>query len=254
MLSIITVTFNSEKTVRKTIESVLNQSISHFEYILIDGDSKDATIEIIKSYEAVFKKRNIQYTWISEKDSGIYNAFNKGVKLAKGNWVSFLGSDDCYTEDALEAYLKVILAANDNVDLVYSNVDVIDNEENIINKINGSWSWSKFKRYMNIAHVGAFHNKNYFSKYGFFNESYRIAGDYEMLLRAKDNLKSIKIEKVTAKMADGGVSNNHISLAFKETFKAKNKTAGIGVILCFLDYNIALFKYYFKKIRCEIIR
>lgn len=254
MLSIITVTFNSERTLKTTIESVLNQSISGFEYILIDGSSSDTTIEIIKSYEVAFKKRNINYTWISEKDTGIYDAFNKGIRLAKGDWISFLGSDDCYRTNALNIYSNVILKTEKKVDLYYSNVDVINKNGEVINTINGIWGWSKFRRFMNIAHVGAFHNKEYFSNYGFFNTSYKIAGDYELLLRAKNKLSTFKIEETTAKMANEGASNHQISLVFKETLKAKNETADVGFLLCKVDYFIAFFKFKTKQILNAIIR
>ena len=254
MLSIITVTFNSERTLKTTIESVLNQSTSGFEYILIDGSSSDTTIEIIKSYEVAFKKRNINYTWISEKDSGIYDAFNKGIRLAKGDWISFLGSDDYYRTNALNIYSNVILKTEKKVDLYYSNVDVINKNGEVINAINGIWGWSKFRRFMNIAHVGAFHNKEYFSNYGLFDTSYKIAGDYELLLRAKNKLSTFKIEETTAKMANEGASNNQISLVFKETLKAKNETADVGFLLCKVDYFIAFFKFKTKQILNAIIR
>ena len=87
--SIITVSYNSEKTIKETIVSVLNQTETNFEYILIDGKSTDKTVEIIKSFENKFKEKEIAYQWISEKDTGIYNAFNKGIKLSKGTWISF---------------------------------------------------------------------------------------------------------------------------------------------------------------------
>lgn len=107
-VSIITVCFNSEKSIKETISSVLNQTKSNFEYIIIDGKSTDKTIEIIQSFENQFKLKGISYQWISEKDTGIYNAFNKGIKLAQGNWISFLGSDDLYMKNALNVYLRHI--------------------------------------------------------------------------------------------------------------------------------------------------
>ena len=100
--TIITATFNSEKTIDRTINSLLNQTILNFEYIVVDGKSSDNTVKILKSYEEKFKIRNIGYKWISEKDSGIYEAWNKGLMFAKGDWISFLGSDDYYVENALE--------------------------------------------------------------------------------------------------------------------------------------------------------
>jgi glycosyltransferase involved in cell wall biosynthesis len=254
LFSIITVCYNSEKTIERTIRSVLNQTSSNFEYIIVDGNSTDKTLEIIELYKEKFTEKAITYNWISEPDRGIYNAFNKGVKLSNGNWVSFLGSDDYYIDDALELYSKTILSLKNNVDFVYSNVNILNNHDKIINKVNGIWSWTKFKRYMNIAHVGAFHNKEYFNKYGYFNEAYKIAGDYELLLRAKSILKTVKIEQVTVKMADGGVSNKYVNLAFKETLTAKNKTGKVSFLVCLLDYSIAMLKFQTKKIFHAFIR
>jgi len=94
LVSIVTVCYNSEKTIRDTIESVLNQTYRNIEYILVDGASKDSTVDIIKSYEEKFREKGISYKWISEPDTGIYNAMNKGIDMASGEWCYFLGSDD----------------------------------------------------------------------------------------------------------------------------------------------------------------
>lgn len=254
LLSVVTVCYNSERTIEATIKSILNQTYINFEYIIVDGNSSDNTVKLITSFEDKFKEKGISFSWISEKDTGIYNAFNKGINLSKTDWVSFLGADDCYTIDALEIYSNVILNINSNVDFVFSNVEVINQKGEVIKKINNKWYWSKFKRYMDIAHVGAFHYKKYFLKHGFFNESFKISGDYELLLRAKSNLKTIKIEETTAKMSNGGVSNNQVILAFNETFKAKYTTANIGVFTCLLDYIIAIIKIYSKNVLGAIIR
>jgi glycosyltransferase involved in cell wall biosynthesis len=249
MLSIITVTFNSERTLKTTIESVLNQSISGFEYILIDGSSSDTTIEIIKSYEVAFKKRNINYTWISEKDGGIYDAFNKGIRLAKGDWISFLGSDDYYLEDALELYNKQIEKQSIDLDFIHSIVKVENNKV-----IRDKWQWKHFRKAMNIAHVGAFHNKNYFKKYGLYDTRYKIAGDYELLLRANNNLKTHYFAEVTAIMADGGISNSQIKNVYLETTKAKIESGKINYFIAKLYYFKWMFKYRVKTILNAVIR
>lgn len=250
LISIITVSFNSEETISQTIESVLNQTDTNIEYIIVDGGSTDKTFKIINSYKNDFSLKGINYKFISEPDTGIYNAFNKGLKMATGNWVSFLGSDDFYVLNAIETYNK---AFSKNVDLIYSNVDVI-NQKKTIKKINGIWSWKIFKRYMNIAHVGAFHNIDFFKKYGFFDESYKIAGDYELLLRAKGNLRTFKIEKTTAKMLDGGASNSNVIKVLKETKRAKINTGNASIILCYFDFIVALVKFYLKKNVYAVIR
>ena len=96
MVSIITVSYNSRQTIEKTIESVLNQTYDDIEYIIIDGNSSDQTVNIIKSYEDSFIKKGYSYRWISENDDGIASAWNKGLKMAKGDIIALLNSDDWY--------------------------------------------------------------------------------------------------------------------------------------------------------------
>jgi len=248
--TIITASFNSEKTIEKTINSILSQTYSNFEYLIIDGFSSDKTIEIIKTKEVEFKLRNIPFKWISEKDEGIYEAWNKGLKLATGEWVSFIGSDDYYLDNAVELYNNLIDNTNKTYDWIYSNVEFVtnDNSSRILNSV---WEWKNFRRNINItpAHVGSFHNKKYFKKHGVFDTSYKIAGDYELLLRAGSELKTIKIDEITAVMHANGISNNMIKKVFKETFRAKRETGKVGYSLCSLDYLISFVKYGFKSIK-----
>ena len=249
LFSIITVTFNSDKTLKRTINSLLNQSISNFEYIIIDGNSTDTTIEIIESYEQIFKNRNISFTWLSEDDAGIYDAFNKGIRLSKGDWISFLGSDDFYMEDALELYLKEIDGQSSDLDFVHSVVKLGERKV-----INDRWEWRYFKNEMNIAHVGAFHNKDYFKKYGLYDTNYKIAGDYELLLRAKENLKTHWFNNVTAIMADGGISNSQMKNVFSEATQAKIESGKTNYVISKLNYFKWMFKFRIKCILNEIIR
>lgn len=254
MLTIITASYNSEKTIRRTIESLLNQTNTQFEYIIVDGNSTDATVNIIQEFEEAFKSKRIVYKWISEPDKGIYDAWNKGLKMATGNWISFLGSDDYYLANALEIYIKAInRQEKDSMDFVYSEVKVVSGDKTL-KTIRGNWSWSIFKRRMNIAHVGAFHSANYFKNYGLFDTSYKIAGDYEMLLRAGRVLKTLKVNEITAIMGADGVSNSNISKVLRETLRAKHETAGVNYIVCIIDYIWAMLKFKIKKILNEISR
>ena len=246
LFTIITATYNSVKTLEATMKSVLNQKITNFEYIIVDGKSTDNTLSIIKKYEQIFKNKGVLFKWISEKDTGIYNAWNKGLKLATGKWISFLGSDDVYLDNALKKYAN---AANNNpnADFIHSKVRLV-NQGKIKYIVSDKWIWKNFKRYMKIAHVGSFHNKKYFKKYGIFNENYKIAGDYEMLLRAKNTLKTIFIDYFTAEMGDGGISNNNVILVFKEVKRAKIETAKVSKFSAFFDFYFSLFKYYVSSI------
>lgn len=246
LLSIITATYNSEKTLDATIKSILGQNHTDFEYIIIDGKSEDDTLNIIKKYEPLFKEKNICYKWISEKDSGIYNAWNKGLKLVSGSWIAFLGSDDIYLDNALEKYANTILK-NKNIDLIHSKVKILKGAS-FIRKINKKWSWNQFKKNMNIAHAGAFHNINYFKKHGIYNENYIIAGDYELLLRAKDKLEVIYIDEFTVIMQEGGISSKMFLKSFREAERAKLNTAGISLINVKRDTLNILFRYFGGKI------
>ncbi|WP_303316564.1 glycosyltransferase family 2 protein [Flavivirga abyssicola] len=253
-LSIITASYNSSKSIKETINSVLHQTINDFEYIIIDGKSGDNTVEIIRSYEKEFKARGIDYKWISESDNGIYDAWNKGLLIAKGDWISFLGSDDSYCKDAIQTYSEEISNNElDSFDLIYSNVKVMDGDKHL-KTIKGVWSWSIFKRHMNIAHVGAFHNKAFFIEQGIFNQCYKICGDYELLLRAKDKLKTKKIDKITCVMSYGGVSNSNVKCVFKEALKAKHDTGGLSKIICIYDYYTDFVKYYIRRLWYAINR
>ena len=241
LISIITVVYNGERFLEETIQSVVNQSYDNVEYIIIDGGSTDGTIDIIKRYED-----RIDY-WSSESDNGIYDAWNKGLSLATGDWIGFLGDDDIYHENAISDYIDLLLR---EVDLEYisSKVELVDNNLNIINTIGIKWKWKDFKHYMSVAHVGSLHSRNLYNKYGLYNTVYKVAGDYEMLLRPKEGLKCAYLNKITASMRDGGISNKMIHVAFLETLKIKHNIAKVGLIVCIYDYLISYIKFYIKKL------
>lgn len=248
-LSVIIATFNSEKTLRRTLDSLLGQQFVNFECLVIDGNSNDKTIRIVEDYESKFTAKDIAFKYISEPDNGIYDAWNKGLKMAKGEWISFLGSDDIYLANALISYQGVIdTFSEDNMPhLLYSDVDYVKGDVKIMT-INGVWSWKKFQRFMCIAHVGSFHNRKYFNEFGNFDATYKICGDYELLLRAKEKLKTFKIEKTTVHMEAGGVSNNLVDKAFKETYKAKTTSGGLSKGVAKIDYYIAHAKHWIKTV------
>lgn len=246
LVSIITASYNSQQTIKDTLQSVLDQSYDPIEYIVVDGGSTDNTVSIIKTFEDKFADRNVSFKWLSEPDKGIYDAWNKGVDMATGKWLSFLGSDDIFLPTAIASYVHV-LDTHENIDFVSSKVEVHDGHK-VIKTISGEWSWKTFRRYMSVPHVGAFHASAYFKKYGLFDTSYRIAGDYELLLRAKDQLNAHHLNEVTVRMGVGGVSNQQIRSTLLETKKAKVHTAGMSPALAHFDFMVALAKANLKKL------
>lgn len=236
VVTIVTVVFNGEKHLEKTIKSVIGQTYKNIEYIIIDGGSTDGTLDIIRKYE-----NTIDY-WVSEQDAGIYDAWNKGVSLSTGEWIAFLGADDKYMENAIMEYINYLNALESvNPEFISSKVNIISNGKKL-RVIGEKWTWNVFKKYMNTAHVGSLHNRSLFTKYGLFDKEYGICGDYELLLRPRKNLRAEFVNSVTANMELGGISNQNKQV-FKETLKAKVVTGGRNKILCQIDMYLAIAKW-----------
>jgi glycosyltransferase involved in cell wall biosynthesis len=207
-ISLITVSYQSVATIRKTIESVISQKFDNIEYIVIDGNSCDGTIDLIRSFGI-----NI-HRFISEPDKGIYNAMNKGIKLATGDVVGILNSDDFFVNDmVIEKVSETFL--NSDIDVLYADVQFVD--PNNINKVVRYYSSkrfkpSKFKYGFMPAHPSFYARRELFEKIGYYKENYQIASDYELLIRFlyKHKLKSKYIEMPFVSMRTGGISNKSL--------------------------------------------
>jgi glycosyltransferase involved in cell wall biosynthesis len=232
--SIITAVFNGARTVQAAIDSLARQTFRDFEYIVLDGASTDGTVRILEENSSRI------HCWISEPDSGVYNAWNKGLDRARGQWIAFLGADDVYLPNALDAYARWIASQPPGQDVQYlsSRVELVINGE-VIRTIGSAWSWPRFSRFMTAAHVGSMHHRSLFEQYGRYDESYRISADYELLLRPRDRLRAAFLDRVTARMQLGGVSNANIQLALAEQERAKRTTGGRPAWRCRLERRSA---------------
>lgn len=136
MVTIVTICYNSEKEIKKTIESILNQTYTDIEYIIIDGGSKDNTIEIIKLYKDEFERKGIKYKWISEPDKGIYDAMNKGIEMASGEWINFMNCADIFFDNnVLKKLANEICRVGNNYSFIYSDTLFYDFNKNLDLKI-----------------------------------------------------------------------------------------------------------------------
>jgi glycosyltransferase involved in cell wall biosynthesis len=242
VISIVTATYNAESHLQNLIKSIIPQKTERVELIIIDGKSKDGTIGIIED-----NNEFIDY-WISEPDTGIYDAWNKGINIARGKWIMFLGADDVLKENSLSKLmfsLKNIKTANE-IDLISSKVEMINDQRHITRVKGWPWCWPNFLFEMTIAHPGALHSRKLFEKYGIFNVKYKITGDYELLLRAKSKLKTYFIDEVIVQMSEGGASDS--IKAIKEQRRASIKTGGANSILAYLNFSGILIKYIIKKV------
>lgn len=199
-VSIITVCYNSEKTIRQTIESVLNQTYDNIEYIVVDGKSKDGTINIIDEYIPKFGGRMIV---ISEKDQGIYDAMNKGINHATGELVGIINSDDWYEKDAVEKMVEKYISINKDVIIYGALRYILDEEEESVRYYS-----HKFLKERMISHPTCFVSKEIYNRLGVFDLNYRIIADYDFMLRAfESNILFEGIREIVANFRIGGTSN-----------------------------------------------
>lgn len=207
-VSIITVVFNNKDTIEQAINSVLSQDYQNIEYIVVDGESTDGTVAKIEAYE------NKISVFISEKDQGIYDAMNKGLKIATGEIIGILNSDDFYQNSQIISRVVQEFKAK-LVDLVFG--DIVFVEPTNLNKIVRYYSSSDFhpKKFAwgwMPAHPSCFLKREVYDQYGYFKTDYEIASDYEILTRfmAKYGISYSYIPEVLVKMRTGGVSNKTI--------------------------------------------
>lgn len=203
-ISIITVTYNSSKTLKDTIESVLKQTYKNYEHIIVDGLSKDNTMEIVKEYET---KYDGKLKYISEKDSGLYDAMNKGIKMAIGDIIGILNSDDIYAhENVLQEIVEKFKETNCDgtyASLIFMDEETMKKPQRIWNSPKG-----KLKNGWHPAHPTLYLKKEVYDKIGLFNLNYRIAADYDFMIRVMKNEK-IKLEYINdyiVHMRTGGAS------------------------------------------------
>lgn len=198
-VSIITVCFNSEKTIKDTIEHVLYQSYKNIEYIIVDGKSSDATVEIIKKYIPLFRGR---LHYISEQDRGIYDAINKGIRLSSGDLIGIINSDDFYETDAVENVVKEL--KHEKYQVLYGICNLIYKNQ-IINTVKKNHS--DLNRNM-LSHPTCFVTRQTYRDLGLFLTSFKIASDYELMLRFYKSGKVIftQIPKTIANFRSGGIS------------------------------------------------
>jgi glycosyltransferase involved in cell wall biosynthesis len=242
LISIITAVFNGEKFLEETIQSIINQTYDNVEYIIIDGGSSDGTLDIIKKYED-----RIDY-WVSERDRGISDAFNKGVLASRGDYVYFLGADDYFIAvDAIEKMMIDVDPSKD--DLVCGNVERVDMSGKTFSKTDVV----RFKKQdllfrMAIPHQGLFMHRRFFDRYGLFDVNNKFSMDYELLLRAYHNFPDVTMKDIeVAAWRDGGCGTGRFLEIFEEYHqnRAQNKVAPKLILDIIHLWTLA--KFYIKR-------
>lgn len=214
-ISIVTVTYNSAATVKKTVQSVLAQTYPPFEYIVVDAVSTDDTLDMIQSFSDRFGEKGIKLTVISEPDDGIYDAMNKGVAAASGDIVGIINSDDWYEEDALSVAAKIY--SRDHFDLFWADVRMIrpDGKSFVKRSRNRGYATSR-----DWNHPTTFIAKSIYDRYRYRNET--IHDDYDLILRLKrDGAKISTVNKVLADFSMSGISHRRSLKAALRSIRIK---------------------------------
>lgn len=204
-ISIITTSFNSEKTIEDTILSVLNQNYENYEHIIVDGNSKDSTLKIIKKYEKKYKGK---LKYISEKDHGIYDAMNKGVKLASGDIIGLLNSDDIFYNN--KVLHKINKAFTKKVDYIFANLVYVDQKDLSLVKRNFVTGTGKISKGWIPAHPTFYVRKKVYDEIGLYSLKYKIVSDYDFMTRVTCNKKYAYkyLNEYLVRMRIGGTSSS----------------------------------------------
>lgn len=209
LFTIITVSYNSEATIERTLRSVLSQTNMDYEYIIVDGASSDSTLPLIKQYEPLFEGR---MKWQSEPDNGIYHAMNKGIQMAQGAILGIVNSDDWLEHDALEKVNKTIIVNGKSLDVIYSGAMLFHSANGVVQKLMPNLK--SLKRYAligdiaGIRHPATFVPKKIYNKYGVFDTRMSISADADFLLRYyRKGGKFFLTNDILTNMSDGGASN-----------------------------------------------
>ena len=216
-ISVITVCYNSASTICDTFESILNQTYSDIDYVVVDGNSNDETVSIIREYEQKFNGR---MRWISEPDEGLYDAMNKGIKMASGGIIGILNSDDCYASDDVLAQVVDTISSK-KIESCYGNLLYVKK-----NKPYRYWRSGPQKSFIYgwmLPHPTFFVKRKIYEKFGLFRLDCGINADYELMLRFLEinNISTEWIDKVLVLMNAGGKSNENLNSRIDAIIKDK---------------------------------
>jgi glycosyltransferase involved in cell wall biosynthesis len=243
LISIVVAVYNGVATLQQCIDSVASQSFQEVQLIIIDGGSTDGTVDLLKANAA-----KLGY-WISEPDKGIYNAWNKALRHANGEWICFLGADDYLWEinvlKRMASHL-VLLPAHNRV--AYGQIMLLTIEGVELHAVGQPWGEVKhrFAEGVCLPHPAVMHRRVLFEEQGEFDETYRIAGDYELLLRELKNYDAVYIPGIVlTAMRQGGISSDpkNILLSLREVRRAQRKH---GQLWPGLHWQLALARAYIR--------
>jgi glycosyltransferase involved in cell wall biosynthesis len=234
LVTVVTAVFNGQPYIANCLESVLAQDYINIEHIVLDGGSDDGTVQVLRQYDDRLA------FWKSEPDNGVYDAWNKSLVEARGEWICFLGADDEFLPGAVSAYMA-LAAKHPEAEYLSSRLRWVHPSGYVNNAHGRAWQWNLFAKRMCVAHVGSMHRRSLYDRLGVYDVTYRSAADYELLLRARDGLRAAYMPVTTAIMRAGGVSDNSSALA--EAARAKIVSGGRNPIRGVVELQVARIRF-----------
>ncbi|MHB1085896.1 MAG: glycosyltransferase family 2 protein [Thiobacillus sp.] len=250
LVTIITSTCNASEHLPKAIQSIRNQTYGNVEWIVVDGASRDGTQDILRQNEDV-----IDY-WVSEPDQGIYDAWNKGLSLARGEWICFLGADDfLWHPDVLEKLAPTLESAYPAHRVVYGSLATVNARGELLYCLGEPWTSvrHRFASVMALPHPGLMHHRSLFEAHGQFDTSFRIAGDYELLLRELRTGDALFVDDlVVAGMSTGGVSTTPAA-SWTMLVEMRRATYKGGRVFPGMAWTIAVFRHALRRLLWRLL-
>ena len=244
--SIVTISYNSGKTIERTIKSVLNLAYPNVEYVVVDGASKDNTLDIIKRYEPQFIGR---MRWVSEPDKGIYDAMNKGIMMSTGDIIGIVNSDDWLEPDALQIVYESLATNEFNLGCLYTGgIKFHGNKKDTVLLPDMSLMKKKSKQYFmgGIKHPATFVPREVYDNIGLYDTDMRISADTDFILRCYfGDVKFVVVSHVLSNMSEGGISTNHTFKTIKCGYHDYVKRLG--------KYDINIIKKRYLMLRYQIM-
>jgi glycosyltransferase involved in cell wall biosynthesis len=243
-ISIIIATKNAADGIESCIDSIIAQTYQSYEVLVQNALSTDGTLAVLQHYDPGIVKVT------TEADDGIYDAWNRALTRAAGEWIMFLGADDRLAHaEVLSNRIKMLAPSSRKVDLVCGRIGFVGRDGTVQKQSGAGWDWQGMLRYQTVSHIGLMHHRRLFETFGYFSTRYRIGGDYEFLLRLGPDINSVFVDEIEILAGAHGLSQTQVFRVLLDTFQIQRATRDIGSARASVNLLSAAAKALYRRTR-----